>query len=475
MRAFTVVGSGVGGSSIAAMLAHQGHDTLLLEKEPYLGGCSSTFTHGRYRYNTGATTFAGYQEGHNVKQLFDAVGFTPDLIETDPTLVVLQGNRTIHRYRDLDRFIDEMDKNHYHPANRSFWELVHTINRYFYALDGHYYSGASVTAKLRSLMSFTPMAWKFRPYIFANARKFITDWFTYISDDYLDFIDAQLLIVAQATSKEVNFLTAALALGYTFNKNHYVIGGMGRLFDGLTSKVNEVKTGCLIERIERRHDAYVLHSKDDVFESRNIVLNGTVYDNRRLFDDTAITGYYGKQESLNNYQSAFVLYMTLKCDKPLEHHYQIISDGVMPHTLSNALFVSLSDQRDNELAPEGHYSVTASIHTDLRWWDTHDKAAYKARKSELQERLIQLICDKIGLDRNEIVTAFSGSPATFRRYINRDQLGGNAITESNMFYKLPANDTPVKGLYQVGDSVYPAQGWPGVVMGVNNLLKVLHG
>ena len=58
MFEYAVVGSGVGGSSIAAMLQAKGHDVALFEKEPYLGGCSSTFSHEGYLYNTGATTLA---------------------------------------------------------------------------------------------------------------------------------------------------------------------------------------------------------------------------------------------------------------------------------------------------------------------------------------------------------------------------------------------------------------------------------
>lgn len=44
----------------------------------------------------------------------------------------------------------------------------------------------------------------------------------------------------------------------------------------------------------------------------------------------------------------------------------------------------------------------------------------------------------------------------------------------NLLPKLPGNDTPFKGLYHVGDTVYAAQGWPGVMLGVKNLTKLLH-
>jgi len=103
MVEYAVVGSGIGGSSIAAYLDAKGHDTVLFEKEPYLGGCSSTFMNKGYAYNTGATTLAGYQDGHIVKSMFDAIGFTPELIPTDPGIVVIQNGKTT-RHQGLENW-----------------------------------------------------------------------------------------------------------------------------------------------------------------------------------------------------------------------------------------------------------------------------------------------------------------------------------------------------------------------------------
>jgi len=47
------------------------------------------------------------------------------------------------------------------------------------------------------------------------------------------------------------------------------------------------------------------------------------------------------------------------------------------------------------------------------------------------------------------------------------------MKKENLVYKLPSNDTPIKGLYVVGDTTYAAQGWPGVMMGVKNLERLL--
>ena len=168
----------------------------------------------------------------------------------------------------------------------------------------------------------------------------------------------------------------------------------------------------------------------------------------------------------------FMLYMTIKSDADFAHHYQIIQENNHPFTLSNALFVSFSDKDDEIICPKGHYSVTASIHTDSRWWN--DKETYSRQKDELKRLLLEVICDTLQIKDTHIVDVFAATPKTFKRYIKRSQLGGNPITMKNFLPKLPGNDTPVADLYHVGDSVYAAQGWPGVMLGVANLRKLLH-
>jgi phytoene dehydrogenase-like protein len=304
-----------------------------------------------------------------------------------------------------------------------------------------------------------------------NAYDFIKDFYGDISEEYLKFLEAQILIVAQAHSKEINFFTAALSLGYTFNETHYVLGGFGRLFDQMTAKMKHVKRKTKIDRIERHSDHFTLHTKNESLKAKKVILNSTIFDSGKLFNDKKIKNYYQKYETLNNHQSSFMLYMTIKSDKKYAHHYQLIQNEKYKHSLSNALFVSFSDMRDNMLAPEGYYSITASIHTDIRFWE--DKTTYKRKKEELQSQMLKSICDILDIKDEEIVQYFAATPRSFKRYINRSQLGGNAITMKNFLPKLPSNDTSIEGLYHVGDTVYAAQGWPGVMLGVENLRGLL--
>ncbi|GIT99952.1 C-3',4' desaturase CrtD [Sulfurovum sp. TSL6] len=471
MIEYAVVGSGIGGSSIAAYLDAKGYETILFEKEPYLGGCSSTFQHRGYLYNTGATTLAGYEEGHIVKSMFDKIGFTPELMVTDPTIVIIQNGKITPRFSDLEDFLEVLEQNYPHPKNREFWTLVHRLGKEFYVLHGHYYSNRSLWHKLISLTSFLPLLVKFQRFLRTNAYDFINDFYGDISEEYQKFLEAQILIVAQAHSKEINFFTAALSLGYSFNETHYVPGGFGRLFDQMTAKMKHVKRNTQIEKIERHSDHFILHTKNESLKAKKVILNSTIYDSEKLFNDEKIKNYYQKYETLNNHQSSFMLYMTIKSTKKYEHHYQLIQDEQYTHSISNAVFVSFSDITDNMLTPEGHYSVTASIHTDIRFWE--DKKTYKDKKEELQRQMLKSICDILDINESEIVHQFAATPNSFKHYINRAQLGGNAITMKNFLPKLPSNDTSIEGLYHVGDTVYAAQGWPGVMLGVENLRGLL--
>jgi phytoene dehydrogenase-like protein len=369
MVEYAVVGSGIGGSSIAAYLNAKGHDTVLFEKEPYLGGCSSTFMHKGYAYNTGATTLAGYQDGHIVKSMFDAIGFTPELIPTDPGIVVIQNGKTTPRFRELEKFLEALEQNYPHTRNREFWTLVHTIGTSFYEMQGHYYSTRSTFSKLLSLVSFIPLLLKFQRYLRINADDFIKEFYGEISQEYLQFLESQVFIVSQAKLDKVNFFTAALSLGYTFNETHYVKGGFGKLFEAMTEGMKKVRRKTEITHIESKEDHFVLYTKRDSIQAKNVILNSTVYESGSLFWNDKIKNYYKKYEKLDNHQSSFMLYVTIKSDKKYEHHYQLIQDKPYPHTLSNALFVSFSDQNDHMFTKEGYYSITASIHTDTRWWE----------------------------------------------------------------------------------------------------------
>lgn len=473
MREYAIIGGGIGGCASAALLNASGKDVVLFEKEPYLGGCASTFRHKNRYYNTGATTLCGYGEGRIVRKLFDQVGVNPDLIRSDPSIVVIHGDKTIPRYQDVERFIQVINEAYPHPKHTDFWHLIYMLATEFYTMEGYYYSNASRIQKLYSLCSFYPLLRKFWRYLFEDATTFIRRFYGTLDPYYLDFLDAQILIVSQVKSDSVNFLTCALALGYTFETNYYAVGGMGKVCETLTSKISDVHLSHPITSIQKTDKGFQILSHRESIEAKAIIMGTSYFESSQWIHESNINSYYKRYEHLNNHQSAFLLYLTIPNSREFAHHYQLISDNMIPFTLSKSLFVSISDPNDTKLSSDSTLSVTASIHTDERIWLSLPKPEYTHQKEHLATLLTQWICDTLMIDEHSILERFAATPKTFGRYINRTQLGGIPMHRHNLLPNLPSNDTPIEDFYTVGDTSYAAQGWPGVVMGAFNLMKVI--
>ena len=96
----------------------------------------------------------------------------------------------------------------------------------------------------------------------------------------------------------------ALGLSYPFHDVFYVNGGMGSLFDGLLENIETKKKEEII-KIVLEKDYFRLVSSKNEYMSKNVVLNSTIYDSGKLFEDERIKRYYEKFEFSD--QSAFVV------------------------------------------------------------------------------------------------------------------------------------------------------------------------
>lgn len=473
MREFAVIGGGIGGCSAAALLNAEKKEVVLFEKEGYLGGCASTFCRGGRLYNAGATTLSGYGEGERVKKMFEKIGVYPKVIESDPAITVIHQNKTIRRFRDLEMFLGEIQKGYPDENHKRFWESIIKIQNDFYDQTGYYYSGGSISKKIISLFSFIPLFAGFFPLPVLNGKKWVESFYGKLTPEYEDFLNGQVLIVAQATIDKISALALILSLGYAFRQTHYPIGGMGAICDTLVSKVEDIRKNSEVKSIQKLKDGFRITTNSDISEAENIVFGGSIFDNTELFLDKEIKDYFAQYKYLDNKQSAFVVYLTIKSDKKFDHHYQLIAKEQIKYTISKAVFVSFSDSSDNIISKNGEYSVTASIHVDATEWTGLSKTEYGAKKANLCSFLIEWICKSLEIDGSSVIDSFAATPKTFYRFTKRVQLGGNAMSLANPVFRLPPNDARIKGLYMVGDTVYPAQGWPGVVSGVENLSKVL--
>ncbi|WP_323586940.1 phytoene desaturase family protein [Aliarcobacter butzleri] len=459
----TVIGSGIGGSLISIL--NKNKNLVLFEKDKNLGGTASTFKRFGNYFNSGATTFVGYEDNHIIKEIFDSADFIPDLKKSSYAYRTIIDGKSIDRITDFEEFIESLNSVFYHKNNRYFWQTLKDIDERFWKLKDIYFAKYSLNSYLKSLKTIDILFKEYKFLLFKSAKSFIKEVLGDISKEYQDFIDAQLQITLQSTSKDIPLLSFAIALSYPFHKIFYANGGMGKLFDDMLKDIN-VKKNEQIMQIKKENNFYRLISSKDEYLTSKLVLNMPVFECKNLFLDKDLQNYYKKFEFYD--QSAFVIYLKIDSKKEFLNHYQIILKDNIPNAVSKSFFVSFSQKDDEKLSKNG-YSVTISCHTKALFWNELSKEEYEKNKEFTKNFILDELLKNIpDIKKEDIKIEFCATSKTFKRYINRFNCGATPLNLKNIF-KIPSSLTPFKNLYNIGDSVFAGQGWPGVALGVKVL------
>ncbi|MFX4238400.1 phytoene desaturase family protein [Aliarcobacter butzleri] len=459
----TVIGSGIGGSLISIL--NKDKNLVLFEKDKNLGGTASTFKRFGNYFNSGATTFVGYEDNHIIKEIFDSADFIPDLKKSSYAYRTIINGKSIDRITDFEEFIESLNSVFYHKNNRYFWQTLKNIDERFWKLKDIYFAKYSLNSYLKSLKTIDILFKEYKFLLFKSAKSFIKEVLGDISKEYQDFIDAQLQITLQSTSKDIPLLSFAIALSYPFHKIFYANGGMGKLFDDMLKDIN-VKKNEQIMQIKKENNFYRLISSKDEYLTSKLVLNMPVFECKNLFLDKDLQNYYKKFEFYD--QSAFVIYLKIDSKKEFLNHYQIILKDNIPNAVSKSFFVSFSHKDDEKLSKNG-YSVTISCHTKALFWNELSKEEYEKNKEFTKNFILDELLKNIpDIKKEDIKIEFCATSKTFKRYINRFNCGATPLNLKNIF-KIPSSLTPFKNLYNIGDSVFAGQGWPGVALGVKVL------
>lgn len=471
MKAYdlAIIGSGMGGSMIASL--NKNKDTVVFEKDKNLGGCASTFKRFGSFYNAGATTFVGYENNHPVKEIFNKAKFTPNLTKSSIAIRVIQNKKIIDRVKNFEDFLENIQEVFPNKNNRYFWQKIKDLDEKFWQIKNLFFSKYSLKSHLNSFSSAIELFTMFKFDILKSADSFIKETLGDICLEYKSFIDSQLLITLQTTSKDISLLSLALGLAYPFHDVFYVNGGMGTLFDGLLKDI-ELKRKEEIKKVIKEKALYRIISSKDEYLTKDLVLNSSIYNCSNLFEDKQIQKYYDSFSFSD--QSAFVINFNIEKEVELLHHYQIILDEKIPNSISNSFFISISSKDDEKMSKRG-LSVTVSTHTKALFWKNLSKDEYEKQKKITQEFIIKKLLENLEeIKKEDIKNIFCASSKTFKRYINRYNCGGKAITLKNIL-STPTAKTPFKSLYNVGDTIFAGQGWPGIALGVKILNKELNG
>jgi C-3',4' desaturase CrtD len=473
-----VVGAGFGGLAAAALLARRGRGVVVLEATGLPGGCAQTFRRGRYRFDAGATTIVGVEPELPLGRLARDLGVEFALDRVDPAMTVWIGGRRVDRHTDREAWIDEASR-HFGPRQRAFWEDVFRTGDLAWRVASRVRAFPPVNPRewLRAAAEALPAALRLAPSLATSTARRARSRLGEPSAEFRRFVDEQLLITAQAYADRVPFAVGAMGLGYTNLGNYTSPGGVGALAEALVAFVRgaggRVLYGRRVDRIEREGDGYRLRTRRGDVLARSVVSNLTVWDLAEVCDGEMGAHFGRAARAKTEAWGAFTVYLGVEDafgDERALHH-QAIFDEPLPVSGARSVFVSVSPRGDLLRAPEGFRAVTISAHTPVEPWWAMERDRYDEAKQEVAEAALSRVDEATGLGRLRVDAMLAGTPRTFVRYTHRAQgrVGGVPTTFGALARPL-GPVTPFPSLFLVGDTVYPGQSIPAVVLGALNLV-----
>jgi C-3',4' desaturase CrtD len=487
---FIIIGSGIGGLSAASLLAKEGFRVLTLEASYVPGGCASSYVVKRdgqkFVFESGATTIVGLDEHQPLYNLARELDIAFPVVELTPSMTIHVGGKRLTRFKDKEQWITECYKQFFEGTSvpfknvRQFWRLVFHLSDFVWKVSER--NRTFPPKSLRDLFSL----WEQNRladfpkllFLFRSTYDIIQRYGLHVSDDFIRFCNEQLMITAQASVKDVAFLYAAPCLSYTNNSNYYIYGGMIKLAETLVEKYKslggEILYRKLVKLIERTGNGgfKVTTETGQVFKAQNIVSNATIWNMAYLTKGRISQYFQHLSRKFKFGWGAFTMSLAMKNTLPddLTLHHQFILDEKIPLCNSDSFFVSLSMPDDFERQPKGTRLLAISTHTTVERW-VEPNPNYDAEKAQVAEFILNALEQKLdGFKKEHIIFKNVSTPKSWQDWTYRrfGRVGGIPNTMSRKVWELVSAQTPFKGLYLVGDTVYPGQGIAGVCLSGQN-------
>jgi phytoene dehydrogenase-like protein len=296
--------------------------------------------------------------------------------------------------------------------------------------------------------------------------------------EFVRFIDAQLLVSVQTTSRYANAVNAAIALDLPVSGACRVDGGIGRIAELLADSISRddgaVLYGKKVIRIDSiRREVLGVETEAGDALAADLVIADLTPDSFALLDGR-IPEPAGESQSPR--WSAFTLYLGV--DSPVFgqegfNHMQITApEGELGE--GGSIFVSTSPADDPTRAPDGLRAVTISTHTRPEpWFEALAKGrqAYLEMKELYTRRVLDLLNRQLPDVAGTIRSVTAASPVTWERWTGRSHghVGGYAQTS---LFDVRSPSTAYDNLFLVGDSIFPGQSLPGVVTGARRSIEL---
>ncbi len=470
-----VIGGGLGGLATAALAQRCGLRTVLLEAHTKLGGCAGHYPRGPYCFDVGATALMGVEPGEPLGELLALVGSNFDS-EATPSYRVHMPDRRIDIVPDPQIFeahcsfaIPEKP-----DAQRRFWRLQQAIGSRLFQAAGRIprLSAREIGDLIHDLRilgvdgTLAASTW------LLTVDHVLTILGLKQVEPFRTLIAMLLQDTAQAGPEQVPMANASACLEAYRIGMRRPRGGMRALAEafgeGLCRWGGDLRTASLVDRVEPLDQGgfrIVTRRKSHRIEASQVAFNLPLDRALALLDkawdrDRRLAA---RERQSRAAWSAFTAYLVIDRDAIPDYgplfHQVLQSYGDQIHDGNNAL-ISLSTVDDPGYGPSDVRVATISTHVRPSEWFGLDREVYRIKKQSYAERLLQALGQALPDAPLMIRHAEFGTPRSFLRYTRRTEgaVGGPPVRFGNSNFLAVGNDVLGKGLWVVGDSVFPGQG-----------------
>lgn len=500
---YIIIGAGYGGLTTASLLKKQGHKVLILESHSKIGGCASNFyrSNREFSFDVGATTISGFDSPKPLGRALDKLGLKEKakkhLKKLDIGMKVFYEDEVISRYSNQEKWLEENRRVFKDEQIIKLWKKIFKDEKLAWQLlaQNENLVPDRVSEWLKTICLTNPLlnmqGLKFLPYLVQPFSKMLSDY-SIQNQDFINFVDEQLLITTQSTHKVAPILSAIMGLNYP-EEVYYPLGSIKNLgelmLEDYKTRAGEVLMRHKVESIDKEGDLYLLKVREfnkelkkeiekEIF-AKAVISNAPIWSLRNMVNIDSCKKKLEAQCTQNpDAWGAFTVYFAAKLKLDLGTHYlQIHSNDEIPNSGSKSIFVTVSDSEAKDRAPEGWTSFTVSTHTEAKQWFNFSEAQYKQEKARTQDFILDLIYEALPeLRAAEKLAITSGTPHSFEHYTKREYgyVGGIAHDYRKPLIMMPGQRFSEEKIYLVGDSSFPGQGIAAVAYSGMSLVSKLN-
>lgn len=420
-----IIGAGLGGLVCSAILAKEGFDVTVVEKNQRVGGCLQSYRRTNSIFDTGMHIFGGMYNGGNIRRIFDYLGISgmldiQNLDDTNDIEVFVEKDKTKHTFcLNRGQFVESLSKE-FPDEKRNLENYLNKVDNVMEQMDLFH---------LRTDKGFNAVG---NDDFNLPANRFISK---YIGDNQLAAM-LGVLNVLYAGEADITpaFLHSSISSIF-FNGACRIAGGYETLANALTSVITKyggkIVVNSKVVKINTDNKKVVSILTDDgsIIQGDTFIMSTppnnlvSLLDNPSILSNSYRHFLSVKEDSI----SSFIVNIQLKKDK-IEYSSRVgffLEDYDQTWEHESGADIKRFMYMTPPVANQGKFAETINIVAPLRWsvveqWDRSEKGSRDKDYYLFKDKLVKSIIEKLSAKYSNLSDAIeyidSASPLTIRDY-----------------------------------------------------------